>query len=218
MKEDQYFLKIPNSVLYTDPSKLTWLEKVIVSYRLSYGDKFYASNEHVAEQFFTTKKTVMQAYQKARDCGILPPEQMLMDTIITQSGSHFTVTGSYDNVINSHFTVTGSHLQVSGSHFTVTDESPIGERKEAVSPMKNDLLLDQCIRTMNKNNIIKPVILPKLDGDLQIILKGSKLPSYHRTSHIYKNNLKPNHVYSLDKGWYIGLSQTDYDKASNQIN
>ena len=227
------FLKIPHSVLLH--TELSWLEKIIVAHRLSYAENFFASNEYVAEYFSTTKKTVMQAYQKARKLGILPEEQMLMNDIITQTGSYDNIIYSHLQVSGSHFTVTTSHLQVSGSHLQVTDESPTGERKEAILPMKNDVLLDQYIRLDILESNIRSVRLPETgsfiksntiqnikskpntEGKLDIIIQSSKLGSYHKVNKIYPDSLKQDNVYAYSKGWWLGLSKSDYDKAAQSL-
>ena len=190
----EQFLKIPHSVLFVNAKNLTWLEKCIVAYRLSYGDDWFASNKHVAEYFSTTKKTVMQAYERAGKLGILPQEQMLMNDIINQSGSYGNVTGSHLQVSGSHLQVSGSHLQVSGSHLQVTDESPIGERKEAVLPMKTDVLLESIlesnIRSVILDQHITSVILPETDDTgMDDVFKEMEI-NYNKSSIIKSNNIQ----------------------------
>jgi len=228
------FLKIPHSVLLH--TELSWLEKIIISYRLSYGEeKYFASNEYVAEYFSTTKKTVCVAFQKARKLGILPQEQMLMNVIINQSGSYVQVTGSYVQVTGSYVQVTGSYVQVTGSYVQVINELPTGNQQSVILPMKTDVLLDQYIRLDILENNIRSVRLPETgsfiksntiqniknkpntEGKLDIIIQSSKLSSYHKVPKDYPDSLNQNSVYCYSKGWWLGLSKSDYDKAAKSL-
>jgi hypothetical protein len=166
-QQSEPFLSIPHSLLHINPDqKLSWLEKIIIAYRLSYGDRWFASNEHTANKFFTTKKTVCIAFKKARKLGILPEEQILVDDIINQSGSANFKESSYLQVTDSHLQVTSSHLQVTSSHLQVTAELPTGNQKTANLPMKTDDLLDQFTTSVLKDQFYNASYTKKTENDM----------------------------------------------------
>ena len=92
--------------------------------------------------------------------------------------------------------------------------------------MKNSVLLDQYIRSVILDQSITSVRLPETGSSikssqprLDIIIQGSnmKLKSYHRILECYKDKLNPNHLYVFSKGWWLGLSKDDYDKAAESL-
>lgn len=132
MNNDESFIKLPLSLIKDERFTLT--ESAIIAYKMGYKN-YFANNQTVADLFGVTKKTVCVAFQKAKKYNIIKSEQLVMETIMEQSSSYYTVTSSYPNVTN-------DYIRVTGSYHTVTDELHYGNSKEPVSPMKTDLLLD----------------------------------------------------------------------------
>ncbi len=132
MNNDESFIRLPMSLI--KDNRFTLTESAIIAYRLGYKN-YFANNQSVADLFGVSKKTVCVAFQKAKKYGIVKSEQLVIETRMEQSGSYLTVTGSY-------ITVTDDYPTVTACYPTVTDELHYGNSKEAISPMKTDLLLD----------------------------------------------------------------------------
>lgn len=211
MKEP--FIIIPKS-LWAD-ERFTAIERMIIAYRIGFADDYKVKNTTVAEAFGVSKRKVEQAFHKAIEHGLIQPEQMLMDTIIQESGS-----------FSANKCSQGANGYSQGANkCSHSSEQMFAKQRTDVRynnpdlPMKTEVLYNSNSIDNNIKNNIENNIEKTGEAKLDIIIQGSvmKLPSYHRKKEDYKHMLDPECLYVYSKGWYLGLSRADYDKAKKSL-
>jgi hypothetical protein len=207
MKEP--YIIIPKSLWADD--RFTPIERMIISYRIGFGENYKVKNQTVAKDFGVSERKVEQTFQLARQHGLIQPEQLLMDNIMRESGSFYN-----QNCPNKY---SGSPNKRSGETEQIFGQARTNVRvKNAILPMKTESLYNSNTIDNNIDNNMQKTIKSS-EASFDIIIQGSriKLKSYHRIRQGYEDKLNPEYLYVCSKGWWLGLSKDDYDIAAKSL-
>jgi len=172
MKNDESFIKLPLSLL--QDTRLPLMRASIIAYRLGFKE-YFASPQSVADLFRVSTNTVYTAYRYGEKYGYLPPTEKknrkvkttnptITTTNPTITTTNPTITTTNPTITTTNPTITTTNPTITTTNPTITQKYSYDYKKEADSPMKTDLLLDND-KIIDKIIDKKVILETKLDTD-----------------------------------------------------
>jgi hypothetical protein len=151
MNNDESFIKLPLSLL--QDTRLTLTRANIIAYRLGFKE-YFASPQSVADLFRVTTNTVHTAFRLGEKYGYLPATEKKNRKVKTTNPT----------ITSTNPTITSTNPTITSTNPTITQKYSYDYKKEADSPMKTDLLLDND-KIIDKIIDKKVILETKLDTD-----------------------------------------------------